>query len=89
MPSNWSILAVESSSRNYNATAGLNCSRNCSEGFYLHQELGSCRPKCGVWEINATSSTTEFIVIVKITSLCFTASFTIVVLVISALQWKT
>ena len=80
-----SILATESSFRNYSATAGSNCSRECSDGFYLHQELDSCRPQCGAWEL--TPSTAQLAT--AITSLCFATVFIVVDLVISALQWKS
>ena len=82
---NQNILAAESSFRDYSATAGSNCSRECSDGFYLHQELGSCRPQCGALEL--TPSTAQLAT--AITSLCFAAIFIVVDLVISALQWKT
>ena len=82
---NESLLAAEFSSRNESAAVGSNCSRECSDGFYLHQELGSCRPQCGVWEL--TSPTTGFAI--RITSLCLATIFVVVVLVVIALQWKT
>ena len=82
---NQSLLAAESNSRNESAAVGSNCSRECSDGFYLHQELNSCRPQCGVWEL--TSPTASFAI--SITSLCLAATFVVVVLVIIALQWKT
>ena len=82
---NQSLLAAESSSSNESATVGSNCTRKCSDGFYLHQELGSCRPQCGIWEL--TSSTAQ--VAIGITALCFATIFIVVVFVIIALQWKT
>ena len=81
---NGSFLAAESSSSNESATVGSNCSRECSDGFYLHQELGSCRPQCAIWEL--TSSTAQ--VVVAIISVCFAAIFIVVDLVVTALQWK-
>ena len=82
---NQSLLAAESNSRNEGAAVGSNCSRECSDGFYLNQDLNSCRPQCGVWEL--TPSTTGFAI--SITSVCLATTFVVVVLVIIALQWKT
>ena len=71
---NQSLLTAESSSSNESATVGSNYSRECSDGFYLHQEHGSCRPQCGIWEV--TSSTTSFAL--SVTALCL-ATISIVV----------
>ena len=79
-----SLLAVESSSSNESTAVDSNCSRECSDGFYLHQGLGSCRPQCAIWEL--TSSTAQ--VVVGIIALCFAAIFIVVDFVVTALQWR-
>ena len=82
---NGSLLAAEFNFSNESTTVDSNCSRECSDGFYLHQELGSCRPQCAVWEL--TFSTTGFAI--NITALCLAPIFIVVAFVIIALQWKT
>ena len=84
-PTNQSILDLESSLENYSGVAGSNCSRECSDGFYLHQELGSCRPQCGAWQLRPSTAQLA----TAITSLCIATIFIVVDLIISALQWKT
>ena len=81
---NESGLAAPSTPGNCSAT-GSNYTRECSDGFYLHRELDSCRPQCGIWEPSRSSSALETLVYVATgVSLLLGSAF----LVIAALQWK-
>ena len=81
---NESGLAAPSTPGNCSYT-GSNYTRECSDGFYLHRELDSCRPQCGIWEPNWSSVALETLVnITTSISLLLGIAF----LVIAALQWK-
>ena len=76
-------LTLGSSNPSY-PEVGSNCSRECSDGFYLHQELGSCRPLCEFTSSTTSSAVTVITVILTCCGLISAA----VILVVSVLQWK-
>jgi len=75
-------LTLGSSNHSYPEVSS-NCSRECSDGFYLHQQLGSCRPLC-----EFTSTTSSAVTVITLILICCGLISAAVILVVSVLQWK-